>query len=93
MALKPLGIIYEITAILYKTDIFHTYFVTLIASLEFVLTGFDICVLVLSAWEPHMPRKKKHPELAYRAHEFIMSEGSDDSLDSTVGFDRARVST
>lgn len=40
-----------------------------------------------------MPRKKKHPELAYRAHEFIMSEGSDDSLDSTVGFDRARVST
>jgi hypothetical protein len=61
--------------------------------LEFVLIGFDFCVLVSTAWEPHMPRKKKHPELAYRAHEFIMSEGSDDSLDSTVGFDRARVST
>ncbi|XP_065348408.1 uncharacterized protein LOC135945003 isoform X4 [Cloeon dipterum] len=44
----------------------------------------------ISPWEPHLSRKKKHPELAYRTHEFIMSEGSDDSLDSTVGFDRAR---
>ncbi|PNF19387.1 hypothetical protein B7P43_G03610 [Cryptotermes secundus] len=44
-------------------------------------------------FEPAIPRRKKHPELAYRTHEFLaMSEagGSDDSLESTVAFDRAR---
>jgi hypothetical protein len=47
-------------------------------------------------FEPAIPRRKKHPELAYKTHEFLaMSEagGSDDSLDATVAFDRARVST
>lgn len=46
-------------------------------------------------FEPAIPRRKKHPELAYKTHEFLtMSEagGSDDSLDSAVAFDRARVS-
>ncbi|XP_066997172.1 proteoglycan 4 isoform X3 [Anabrus simplex] len=44
--------------------------------------------------EPALPRRKKHPELAYKTHEFLtMGEvgGSDDSLDSTVSFDRARM--
>ncbi|XP_069694376.1 nuclear protein MDM1-like isoform X9 [Periplaneta americana] len=44
-------------------------------------------------FEPALPRRKKHPELAYKTHEFLaMSEagGSDDSLDSTVTLDRAR---
>ncbi|XP_046407147.1 proteoglycan 4-like isoform X3 [Ischnura elegans] len=42
--------------------------------------------------EPALPRKKKHPELAYKTHEFLaMSDGgSDDSLDSTAGLERAR---
>jgi hypothetical protein len=46
-------------------------------------------------FEPALPRRKKHPELAYRTHEFLrMSEagGSDGSLDTAVTFDRARVS-
>ncbi|XP_021939448.1 SH3 and multiple ankyrin repeat domains protein 1 isoform X5 [Zootermopsis nevadensis] len=44
-------------------------------------------------FEPALPRRKKHPELAYKTHEFMaMSEagGSDDSLESAVTFDRAR---
>ncbi|KAF4533212.1 hypothetical protein B566_EDAN011852 [Ephemera danica] len=47
-----------------------------------------------AAVEPALSRKKKHPELAYKTHEFLaMSDGgSDESLDSTVSFDRARVS-
>ncbi|XP_071439033.1 mediator of DNA damage checkpoint protein 1 [Hetaerina americana] len=42
--------------------------------------------------EPALPRKKKHPELAYKTHEFLaMSDGgSDDSLDSSAGLERAR---
>ena len=49
----------------------------------------------MSRFEPALPRRKKHPELAYKTHEFLrMSEagGSDDSLDFAVPFDRARVS-
>ncbi|XP_047103641.1 microtubule-associated protein 1B-like [Schistocerca piceifrons] len=38
--------------------------------------------------EPALPRRKKHPELAYRTHEFLAA--SDDSLDSAVPVDRAR---
>jgi hypothetical protein len=52
-------------------------------------------LVTVPRFEPAIPRRKKHPELAYKTHEFLaMSEagGSDDSLESTVTFDRARVS-
>lgn len=54
-----------------------------------------IILIPVPRFEPAIPRRKKHPELAYKTHEFLaMSEagGSDDSLESTVAFDRARVS-
>jgi hypothetical protein len=61
-----------------------------------VLSGPEPVMLVtVPRFEPALPRRKKHPELAYKTHEFLaMSEagGSDDSLDSAVTFDRARVS-
>ncbi|GLG93569.1 Uncharacterized protein GBIM_00943 [Gryllus bimaculatus] len=44
--------------------------------------------------EPALPRRKKHPELAYKTHEFLAmadAGGSDDSLDAAVPLDRARV--
>nr|CAD7195377.1 unnamed protein product [Timema douglasi] len=47
-------------------------------------------------FEPAIPRRKKHPELAYRTNEFLgMSEvgGSDDSIDTGVTVERARVMT
>lgn len=37
--------------------------------------------------EPALPRRKKHPDLAYRHHEFLVSDGNKE--DSNV--DRARV--
>ncbi|KAK7793979.1 hypothetical protein R5R35_003949 [Gryllus longicercus] len=43
--------------------------------------------------EPALPRRKKHPELAYKTHEFLAmadAGGSDDSLDAAVPLDRAR---
>lgn len=45
--------------------------------------------------EPAMPRRKKHPELAYRTHEFLAYEedGSNDSGDVFIRTDRARVYT
>lgn len=41
--------------------------------------------------EPALPRRKKHPDLAYRHHEFLVSDGNPigDRGDSNV--DRARV--
>ncbi|KAK7793976.1 hypothetical protein R5R35_003949 [Gryllus longicercus] len=44
--------------------------------------------------EPALPRRKKHPELAYKTHEFLAmadAGGSDDSLDAAVPLDRARM--
>lgn len=38
--------------------------------------------------EPALPRRKKHPDLAYRHHEFLASNGTD-GLDFNV--ERARV--
>jgi hypothetical protein len=52
-------------------------------------------LVAVPRFEPALPRRKKHPELAYKTHEFLaMSEagGSDDSLESAVTIDRARVS-
>lgn len=50
--------------------------------------------------EPALPRRKKHPELAYRTHEFLaLTEdkpvigGSDDSLETAAKLERARVSS
>jgi hypothetical protein len=62
--------------------------------LDFIYVYCNTWVAV-PRFEPALPRRKKHPELAYKTHEFLtMSEagGSDDSLDSAVTFDRARVS-
>lgn len=44
--------------------------------------------------EPAMPRRKKHPELAYRVHEFYGADGygtQTDTVDNVTPFDRARV--
>lgn len=43
--------------------------------------------------EPAMPRRKKHPELAYRTHEFMSydEDASSDSIDASNRGDRARV--
>lgn len=41
--------------------------------------------------EPAMPRRKKCPELAYKAHEFIAGESTQHSLNASVN-NRARVS-
>lgn len=44
--------------------------------------------------EPAMPRRKKHPELAYKTHTEFLSydeDGSNDSIDASVRADRARV--
>lgn len=40
-----------------------------------------------------MPRRKKHPELAYRTHEFLAydEDGSHDNIDVSIRPDRARV--
>ncbi|KAJ8980722.1 hypothetical protein NQ317_019217, partial [Molorchus minor] len=38
--------------------------------------------------EPAMPRRKKYPDLAYRHHEFLISDGQEYS----TSVDRARVS-
>ncbi|KAK6634439.1 hypothetical protein RUM43_011840 [Polyplax serrata] len=42
------------------------------------------------ALEPALPRRKKHPELAYRSHEFLSSSGSEALLGSSYLHDRAR---
>lgn len=38
--------------------------------------------------EPALPRRKKHPDLAYRHHEFLVADGGKGDFNST---DRARV--
>ncbi|KAJ8950391.1 hypothetical protein NQ314_007931 [Rhamnusium bicolor] len=40
--------------------------------------------------EPAMPRRKKYPDLAYRHHEFLVSDGATNEFTSA---DRARVSS
>nr|XP_023020162.1 uncharacterized protein LOC111508780 [Leptinotarsa decemlineata] len=40
--------------------------------------------------EPAMPRRKKYPDLAYRRHEFLVSDGGGDEYNSE---DRARGET
>ncbi|GJQ68039.1 hypothetical protein Trydic_g10671 [Trypoxylus dichotomus] len=41
--------------------------------------------------EPALPRRKKHPDLAYRHHEFLVSDGSNTSeTTNNTGNDRAR---
>uniref|UniRef100_A0A1B6D9E5 Nuclear protein MDM1 n=2 Tax=Clastoptera arizonana TaxID=38151 RepID=A0A1B6D9E5_9HEMI len=47
-----------------------------------------------SGFEPALPRRKKNPALAYKTHEFIVmsdGDGSNDSLDTSVPVDRARM--
>lgn len=42
--------------------------------------------------EPALPRRKKHPDLAYRHHEFLVSDGSNTGeIANYTGNDRARV--
>lgn len=43
--------------------------------------------------EPALPRRKKHPELAYKTHEFMSydEDGSSDSIDASTRGERARV--
>lgn len=48
----------------------------------------------VSGFEPALPRRKKNPALAYKTHEFIVMsdcDGSNDSLDTSIPVDRARV--
>ncbi|XP_017780230.1 PREDICTED: bromodomain-containing protein 4 isoform X7 [Nicrophorus vespilloides] len=40
--------------------------------------------------EPALPRRKKHPDLAYRHHEFILSDGNNFADDFEPYVDRAR---
>ena len=39
--------------------------------------------------EPALPRRKKHPDFAYRHHEFLVSDNCDGT--DYIGYDRARV--
>lgn len=41
--------------------------------------------------EPALPRRKKHPDLAYRHHEFLISDGTTHDGPGTSNLERARV--
>lgn len=41
--------------------------------------------------EPALPRRKKHPDLAYRHHEFLVSDGNPIGGRGDSNVDRARV--
>jgi len=46
-----------------------------------------------SSCEPALPRRRKHPELAYRTHDFLLSldgSGTEHLLEKAVVYDRAR---
>nr|CAI5844808.1 unnamed protein product [Callosobruchus analis] len=51
--------------------------------------GAEGTPIKLPKLEPAMPRRKKYPDLAYRHHEFLVSDGPNSDYSSS---DRARVS-
>lgn len=41
--------------------------------------------------EPALPRRKKHPDLAYRHHEFLVGDGTTTDGPGASNLERARV--